>query len=66
MYLGFFGSYVVPGKKTWVENGGTNEHMLLLIKVQESVMRNRCGGLPVSASACISGAFPLFFLLFSA
>jgi hypothetical protein len=35
-------------------------------KVQESVMRNRCGGLPVSASACISGAFPLFFLLFSA
>jgi hypothetical protein len=33
-------------------------------KVQESVMRNRCGGLPVSASACISGAFPLFFLLF--
>jgi hypothetical protein len=37
MYLGFFGSYVVPGKKTWMENGGTNEHMLLLMKSKVNV-----------------------------
>jgi hypothetical protein len=34
--------------------------------VQESVKRNWCGGLPLSASACISGVFFLFFPLFSA
>jgi hypothetical protein len=39
---------------------------LLESKVQESVKRNWCGGLPLSASARISGAFSLFFLLFSA
>jgi hypothetical protein len=37
MYLGFFGSYVVSGKKTWVENRGTNEHMLLLMMSEVNV-----------------------------
>jgi hypothetical protein len=38
--------------------------LILSTKVQESVKRNRCGGLPVSGSSCISGAFPPLFSAF--